>query len=247
MSTKNEKYSFIEQSFTASENRYYNLNLNQNEKGATLIPVQSNSKLNNDKYCVFDNYEEKEKLWDKSSKASSFTTLKGNFKKRWKNENILNITNKSTLSLHIAAYENSFETVASDLFDDENIVGLKKEKFCSIKTSKQCFTGSLKFRNPFEFPRQQNEDQRNKSEIMQFKESQQLLLLAEDLTPQAPPATTTLPESERLIQENWWILVVGIFLMIFVGAGLLFLGYKCSGENRTRKSEKESRRVTTLE
>uniref|UniRef100_A0AC35GNI0 Uncharacterized protein n=1 Tax=Panagrolaimus sp. PS1159 TaxID=55785 RepID=A0AC35GNI0_9BILA len=121
---------------------------------------------------VSDNYKENEKsqLWDKSFKASSFTTFnedKSDLKKRWKNKNILNITNKSTISLHITAYENSNETVASDLFDDENIEGLKKEKFGSIKTSKQ-FSDSLKSRNPFEFPRQQDEDEKNKPEVMQF-------------------------------------------------------------------------------
>uniref|UniRef100_A0AC35FHF7 Uncharacterized protein n=1 Tax=Panagrolaimus sp. PS1159 TaxID=55785 RepID=A0AC35FHF7_9BILA len=174
MSTKNEKYALVEQSFTASENRYYNLNLNQGKKCSILVAVQSNSKPNNDKYCVPDNFEEKEKLqsWNKSS-FTTFNEDNNDLKKRWKNENTLKIINKSTLSLHIEAYENSIETVASDLFGNENIVGLKKEKLGSIK--KQCFTGSLKSRNPFEFPRQQNEDQKNKSEILQFKASQQLI------------------------------------------------------------------------
>uniref|UniRef100_A0A914PPL1 Protein-serine/threonine phosphatase n=1 Tax=Panagrolaimus davidi TaxID=227884 RepID=A0A914PPL1_9BILA len=112
-------------------------------------------------FIVSDNFEEKEKLqsWDKSSTASSFITFNednDDLKKRWKNENTLKITNKSTLSLHIEAYNNSTEAASSDL---------KKEKFGSIKTSKQCFTNSLKFRNPFEFPRQQDGDQRNKQEV----------------------------------------------------------------------------------
>jgi hypothetical protein len=55
----------------------------------------------------------------------------------------LNVTNKSTLSLHIAAYENSNEAFASDFSVDENIGGLKKEKLGSIKTSKHCFTDRL--------------------------------------------------------------------------------------------------------
>uniref|UniRef100_A0AC35FFB0 Uncharacterized protein n=1 Tax=Panagrolaimus sp. PS1159 TaxID=55785 RepID=A0AC35FFB0_9BILA len=171
MATKNDKNSFVEQSFTTSENQYFNLNLNQSEQFATLIPVQFFSKSNNDKYCASDNFEEKEKSqsWNKSSKGPTLTTLNedsDDFKQRWKNGNALNATNKSTLSLHISAYKNPN---ASDLFYDENNEGSKKEKFKSIKTS-----DSLKFRNPFEFSRQQNGAQKNKPEVMQFKASQKL-------------------------------------------------------------------------
>uniref|UniRef100_A0A914Q3U6 Uncharacterized protein n=1 Tax=Panagrolaimus davidi TaxID=227884 RepID=A0A914Q3U6_9BILA len=130
-------------------------------------------------FKVSDDYEEKGqlKLWNKST--STFTTLNednNDLKNRWKNKNIsnfLNITNKSTLSLHISAYENSNEAVALGLFDDENIEELKKEKLGSIKISKHCFTDRLM--NPFEFPRQQNENQRNEPEIMPFNVSQRLL------------------------------------------------------------------------
>uniref|UniRef100_A0A914QYF1 Uncharacterized protein n=1 Tax=Panagrolaimus davidi TaxID=227884 RepID=A0A914QYF1_9BILA len=178
MATKSD--SFIEQSFTTSKNQYYNLNLNQYKKFSILVPVQSYSKSNNDEYCVSDNYEEKGNLqsWNKSFKTSTFTTFNddnNDLKKRWKNKNILNTSNKRTLSLHIAAYENSNEAVTSDLFDDENIEGLKKEKLESIKISKQCFTDRLKSRNPFEFPRQRSGDRINEPEILRFSASQRLL------------------------------------------------------------------------
>uniref|UniRef100_A0AC35F5U4 Uncharacterized protein n=1 Tax=Panagrolaimus sp. PS1159 TaxID=55785 RepID=A0AC35F5U4_9BILA len=175
MSTKDDKYSFIEQNFTTSENQYYDLNLNQNKKCSVLIPVQSqNSKLKNNKYYVSENYEEKEKSesWNKSSEISTLNEENNDSKKRWKNKNTLNAMNKSTISLHISAYENS---IASDLFDGENIERLKKDKLGSINTFKQSFTGVFKSQNPFEFPRQQSGDQKNKPEVMQFKKSQRLL------------------------------------------------------------------------
>uniref|UniRef100_A0A914QZI8 glutathione transferase n=1 Tax=Panagrolaimus davidi TaxID=227884 RepID=A0A914QZI8_9BILA len=177
MATKSDKYSFIEQSFTTSQNRYYNLNLNQSKKRAILISVQSNSKTNYDNYCASDNYEEKEKSQTRNKSFKTFTNLSednSDLKKRWKNGNTLNTTNKSILSLNISAYKNSTETVASDLFDVD-IEGLKKEKFESVKTYKQSFIGTFKSQNPFEFPRQQNGNQRNESEVMQFSASQRLL------------------------------------------------------------------------
>uniref|UniRef100_A0A914QVC9 Small ribosomal subunit protein mS23 n=1 Tax=Panagrolaimus davidi TaxID=227884 RepID=A0A914QVC9_9BILA len=134
-----------------------------------LTRAESYSKPNNEKYCVSDNFEEKEKLqsWQKSSKSSTLNEDNNNFKKERKNGNTLN----STRSLHITAYENS---IASDLFGNENIGGLKKEKFGSIKTSNQSFIGAFKFQNPFEFPRQQRGDRRNEPEVAQFKASQKL-------------------------------------------------------------------------
>uniref|UniRef100_A0AC35GPA3 HAT C-terminal dimerisation domain-containing protein n=1 Tax=Panagrolaimus sp. PS1159 TaxID=55785 RepID=A0AC35GPA3_9BILA len=178
MSIKNDKYSFIEQSFTTSENQYYNLDLNQYKKCSILVPVQSYSKSNNDEYCSkkkFDNYKEKEKLhsWNKES-FTTFNDDNDGFKKQWKNKNTLKSADKSTLSLYIAAYENSIEAAVSDLVVIENIKGLKREKFGSIKTSKQSFTDAFKPQNPFEFPRQQNENPRNEPQIMQFRTSQRL-------------------------------------------------------------------------
>uniref|UniRef100_A0AC34FZ26 Uncharacterized protein n=1 Tax=Panagrolaimus sp. ES5 TaxID=591445 RepID=A0AC34FZ26_9BILA len=84
--------------------------------------------------------------------------------------------NSSTLSLHIAAYENSAE--GNDTVSDgknegkEKIIGLHKK----WKNAKQLFTDlSSTLQNPFEFPRQKRGGRKsNDREVMQFKASQRL-------------------------------------------------------------------------
>uniref|UniRef100_A0A914R955 Uncharacterized protein n=1 Tax=Panagrolaimus davidi TaxID=227884 RepID=A0A914R955_9BILA len=91
---------------------------------------------------------------------------------RWKKIDFSNTKNNSTLSLHIAAYENSSEAVASDLFDGKN----NEEKF-ETKNIKQSFlVSTFVVQNPFEFPRQQNDNAvPSEPEVSQFKASQKLL------------------------------------------------------------------------
>uniref|UniRef100_A0AC34GSK7 K Homology domain-containing protein n=1 Tax=Panagrolaimus sp. ES5 TaxID=591445 RepID=A0AC34GSK7_9BILA len=83
--------------------------------------------------------------------------------------------NNSTLSLHIAAYENSME----DSTESGEEEGIKKQVDKSMikkwKSGKNFFTGSVNIiQNPFELPRQQ-ESIKKEPEIMQFKASQKLL------------------------------------------------------------------------
>uniref|UniRef100_A0AC34FP12 RNA helicase n=1 Tax=Panagrolaimus sp. ES5 TaxID=591445 RepID=A0AC34FP12_9BILA len=86
-------------------------------------------------------------------------------------------TNNSTLSLHIAEYENSVEVEAEANHCKTEDLKRKKEKtnlFKKWEVLKQVFAGSsLLTENPFEFPRQQ-EDWNNYPEMMQFKASQRL-------------------------------------------------------------------------
>uniref|UniRef100_A0AC35F0E1 Uncharacterized protein n=1 Tax=Panagrolaimus sp. PS1159 TaxID=55785 RepID=A0AC35F0E1_9BILA len=117
---------------------------------------------------------EKSKAWNKSVDLC-FNTLTLNdkneeeVKKKWKKD-VLSDSISSTLSLHISAYENSKEITGLDTLDDGN-VGFKKNK---INMDKQLFP-RLMIQNPFEFPRQQEENQAKKPEMMGFKTRNSLL------------------------------------------------------------------------
>uniref|UniRef100_A0A914R4J2 Uncharacterized protein n=1 Tax=Panagrolaimus davidi TaxID=227884 RepID=A0A914R4J2_9BILA len=80
------------------------------------------------------------------------------------------ICNKSTLSLHIATYENSVEPLEQSFIAQKS----KNNKF-GITT--QCVGKIFACSNIFEFPRQQEEedDVTVEPEVMQFKATQKLL------------------------------------------------------------------------
>uniref|UniRef100_A0AC34FYC7 Uncharacterized protein n=1 Tax=Panagrolaimus sp. ES5 TaxID=591445 RepID=A0AC34FYC7_9BILA len=73
--------------------------------------------------------------------------------------------NSSTLSLHIATYENSIQ---ADVTDDAKRGAQSRKNLMMVKQ----FDDYLQ--NPFEFPRQQD-DRTSKPEVMQFQASQKLL------------------------------------------------------------------------
>uniref|UniRef100_A0A914YKM7 Uncharacterized protein n=1 Tax=Panagrolaimus superbus TaxID=310955 RepID=A0A914YKM7_9BILA len=81
----------------------------------------------------------------------------------------------------IAAYENSIEASAASGSDSDERDGLNNQKGKSgfattLETLKQFFNGQpASIQNPFEFPRQQGENQASEPAVMQFKASQRLL------------------------------------------------------------------------
>uniref|UniRef100_A0AC34FSE3 TFIIS N-terminal domain-containing protein n=1 Tax=Panagrolaimus sp. ES5 TaxID=591445 RepID=A0AC34FSE3_9BILA len=81
----------------------------------------------------------------------------------------------STLSLHIAAYENSVEASAHTNECNEEKEGSNNGKSGLYKKAKQIIAGPVStVQNPFEFPRQ-HENETGEPEVMQFKASQKLL------------------------------------------------------------------------
>uniref|UniRef100_A0A914YSW7 Uncharacterized protein n=1 Tax=Panagrolaimus superbus TaxID=310955 RepID=A0A914YSW7_9BILA len=138
-------------------------------------------------FDVFDDKNDGKELTESQKKSTKINQLSdslnicdeidkdNNVKKQW-NKNSLNPSNNSTLSLHIAAYENSRDTVS----DDKNYEGLKEnaKRLALIKKWKivkqiLAGTGSI-IQNPFEFPRQEDRDPMI-PEIAQFRASQKLL------------------------------------------------------------------------
>uniref|UniRef100_A0AC35GG59 Dynein light chain n=1 Tax=Panagrolaimus sp. PS1159 TaxID=55785 RepID=A0AC35GG59_9BILA len=153
--------------------QYKNFNLNQNHQNSLNAFLDSSKSLSTEKRKVID-YDSAKKdlnLWKKSAKDFSQNLENDGFKKEdvglKKNSNI---NNSSSLSLHIEAYENE---ASFDFVDDST-----KERLKQIsKNEKQLFINFTKsvIQNPFEFPRQRENDEAKDPEIAQYKASQLLL------------------------------------------------------------------------
>uniref|UniRef100_A0AC34GS99 PDZ domain-containing protein n=1 Tax=Panagrolaimus sp. ES5 TaxID=591445 RepID=A0AC34GS99_9BILA len=142
MATKDFSFTSDKILGNALDDQFNNLNLNQNDKSidSDLNTIKNGTSKTFDNLAFFKNAEKENLIVEKDSSV-----------------------NNSTLSLHIAAYENSSDSDGKK--EEERGSKIKKQL-------KEVFPGFIQYR--YDIPRQQ-ENQKNESEMMQFKASQKLL------------------------------------------------------------------------
>uniref|UniRef100_A0AC35FEV0 Uncharacterized protein n=1 Tax=Panagrolaimus sp. PS1159 TaxID=55785 RepID=A0AC35FEV0_9BILA len=183
MATKSQYLLFKENSDIVdgdnNDDTFNNLNLNQSHKCSLVKSLNSENvdfgskKVQNYDLTDKNNSQTRKKSnsWFNSTKnpPTVYSNIRYDFEKEKEKESEITNNNNSTLSLHIEAYENSFDCF-TDLNRNEN-GGLKISK-----ENKQLYHDSMAFiQTPFEFPRQQQGNQINTPEVMEYKANQKFL------------------------------------------------------------------------
>uniref|UniRef100_A0A914PTR3 C2H2-type domain-containing protein n=1 Tax=Panagrolaimus davidi TaxID=227884 RepID=A0A914PTR3_9BILA len=184
---------------TSNNNKYSNLNLNQNHQSSKIVTMPSHTTSSNNMksydYTVSNDENGTKDSWKHSpagsSKSSNYSsTFVQDKELKIELKNNISSKNKSTISLNIAAYENSNESAKSDVIKN----GLKNER----KIAKDYFPLP---QNPFEFPRQQDSSL-PKPKVSQFRAFQHLLNPNEaNKAPRRPSTSSTKRPAQNINSE----------------------------------------------
>uniref|UniRef100_A0AC34G3H1 Uncharacterized protein n=1 Tax=Panagrolaimus sp. ES5 TaxID=591445 RepID=A0AC34G3H1_9BILA len=177
--------------------QFTDLNLNENYKCSKIDPFQSKiiSNKNGGVFYAFnkpidfntiDSRGRTKDLWNKfgeqqlslkfAENSNIYDSEKVQYEKQWKNDGGESSTKSSTLSLHIAAYENAVEDRGdSDAVLTDEKLNSSSKLGKTWKNAKQLFAKSSPpaTTSCFEIPRQQTDSPRT-PEIFQFKTSQRM-------------------------------------------------------------------------